>query len=240
MYVDMHAHVLPGADHGSESLETSLKQLHMAVEAGVDTVVATPHFYMHTDRIEDFLPRRERCFDLLCEGADPDLRKQLHLVLGAEVTLEVDLDNMEGLEKLCIGDTRNILIELPFVPWTPWIFTSLRNIIAGRGLRPIIAHVDRYLDNPKIDELLDMDLPLQINAAAIDRFSTRRQVRKLFEKGMARYVGSDIHGTDPLYYRRYSKAMTYLKPYAEEIDRNARIAVGQQKQVSPFKAVRLE
>ncbi|MEE3459824.1 MAG: CpsB/CapC family capsule biosynthesis tyrosine phosphatase, partial [Candidatus Faecousia sp.] len=41
--IDFHAHILPGADHGSDGLETSLRQLALAEEAGVDTIVATPH-----------------------------------------------------------------------------------------------------------------------------------------------------------------------------------------------------
>lgn len=42
MYVDFHSHILPKADHGSESVEMSLMQLYCAEKAGVDTIVATP------------------------------------------------------------------------------------------------------------------------------------------------------------------------------------------------------
>ena len=40
---DFHAHILPGADHGSDGMETSLTQLALAEAAGVDTIIATPH-----------------------------------------------------------------------------------------------------------------------------------------------------------------------------------------------------
>ena len=58
--IDFHAHILPGADHGSDGLETSLRQLALAEEAGVDTIVATPHFYPQSDSFSEFLRRRER------------------------------------------------------------------------------------------------------------------------------------------------------------------------------------
>ena len=31
--IDFHAHILPGADHGSDGLETSLRQLALAEES---------------------------------------------------------------------------------------------------------------------------------------------------------------------------------------------------------------
>lgn len=42
--LDYHAHILPGCDHGSDSIETSLKQLGMASAVGIKTICATPHF----------------------------------------------------------------------------------------------------------------------------------------------------------------------------------------------------
>ena len=35
MFIDFHSHILPAADHGSANLETSLKQVALAKEAGV-------------------------------------------------------------------------------------------------------------------------------------------------------------------------------------------------------------
>ena len=58
MNIDFHAHVLPGADHGSANLDTSLKQLALAKQAGIDHVIATPHFYPRHDAPERFLKRR--------------------------------------------------------------------------------------------------------------------------------------------------------------------------------------
>lgn len=59
--LDYHAHVLPGCDHGSDGLETSLRQLDMAAAAGIRTVCATPHFYPHRESAESFLRRRAEC-----------------------------------------------------------------------------------------------------------------------------------------------------------------------------------
>ena len=238
MYVDMHAHILPCADHGSNSVETSLQQLEMAVAAGVDTVVATTHFYKHSDTVNEFLARRDAAFDVLCNAAPVELRKKLHIVLGAEVTLELGLEELEGLEKLCLGNTKNILIEMPSGLWTPWVFSSLRCIMKDRGLRPIVAHVDRYFNNNLLNDLLDLDLPLQVNASSFEGFRSRRKIMKLVEDGSVHYLGSDIHGVSDEY-ESFAKAVKRLGDYMESITEDSRIAIGQKEQNSPFRPIRM-
>ena len=63
--IDFHAHILPKADHGSDSIETSLFQINSAKAAGIDTIVATPHFYINNDDIDSFSARRETAFQSL-------------------------------------------------------------------------------------------------------------------------------------------------------------------------------
>jgi len=41
--IDIHCHILPGADDGAADLEQSLEMARIAVASGIGTVVATPH-----------------------------------------------------------------------------------------------------------------------------------------------------------------------------------------------------
>ena len=41
--IDIHAHILPDLDDGSENLEESLEMAELAVQSGVKIIVATPH-----------------------------------------------------------------------------------------------------------------------------------------------------------------------------------------------------
>ena len=70
--LDYHAHILPGCDHGSDSVETSRRQLEMARKAGVATVCATPHFYPQRETVACFLDRRARTAELLRAGLPAD------------------------------------------------------------------------------------------------------------------------------------------------------------------------
>ena len=58
LQIDFHAHLLPGADHGSDSLATSLRQVALAQEAGIGLLIATPHFYPRLESPGAFLERR--------------------------------------------------------------------------------------------------------------------------------------------------------------------------------------
>ena len=232
MYVDMHSHILPGADHGSENVEMSISQLRMAREAGVDTILSTSHFYMENDNLEDFLKRRDAAYEEL-KKALPDELKDIQIILGAEVTLYNGLDRLEGLEKLCIGNTRNILIEMPMVRWTPSIYETLENIIRSRGLNPIIAHIDRYLEFNNTKRLVEMEVALQVNASAFEKFMIRGKVIKLFKQGYAMYLGSDIHLLGPQY-EQYKNAVKKLEPIMDIITENSRYAIGQKRDTERF------
>ena len=63
--LDYHAHILPGCDHGSSSVDMSLKQMDMAKEAGIQTICATPHFYPHKESVSSFIERRRQTADNL-------------------------------------------------------------------------------------------------------------------------------------------------------------------------------
>ena len=45
--VDLHTHILPEIDDGSDGVDTSLAMLHREAEQGVDVVCATSHYYAH-------------------------------------------------------------------------------------------------------------------------------------------------------------------------------------------------
>ena len=236
----MHSHILPECDHGSDGVETSLSQLRQAVAAGVDTILSTSHFYLHENPVDVFLERREHCYDELQRAMPEDLKNSLNIVLAAEVTLEVDLAGAEGLEKLCMGNTNNILIEMPTGAWTPWVYQALSDLVIKRRLRPILAHIDRYISDHDISNLLDMGMTFQVNAAFIESFKVRRKIMPLLADGHVLYLGSDVHTARGGHYEKFSKATKKLGSYMNEITEASRIAIGQKKPTPVYSALRVE
>lgn len=205
MYLDFHAHILPGADHGSDSLETSLMQLQKARHANISMIVATPHFYIQNDSVETFLKRREMCYNTLINAADENIK----IIKAAEVTLSYDLPLMPDLDKLCIEGTNYILLEMPDYKWSNWVIDALYKIISLRHLNPIIAHIDRY-DFEHSLQLMQLDILFQINASALLPIFGRRKYLELIDSGRIRLLGSDVHSTAKEY-DDFSKAVKLLK-----------------------------
>lgn len=209
--IDFHAHVLPGCDHGSDGLETSLKQLALAEAAGVDTLIATPHFYPQREDLEEFLDRRSSTSRLLKEH----YKGPLKLLLGAEVSLCNGLEHLQGLESLCVENTDIILLEMPLNYWSRSLEETLIAIQDSGNVTPVLAHIDRY-DPKRIDQLLEYGLLAQLNAEGLLGFFGKRRRLEWIDRGSVVALGSDIHGVRTGY-MDFTKALKGLKERADLI-----------------------
>lgn len=96
--IDFHSHVLPGIDDGSRNIETSIEMLRLSRNAGVDRMIATPHFYADEDRIEHFLEKREHAYQSLIEAVTTEnisdtprfcLERKLLFLMGSEMQIRL-------------------------------------------------------------------------------------------------------------------------------------------------------
>ncbi len=200
-FVDFHAHILPGADHGSHSVNVSLRQLKLAKDAGVTRIIATPHFYPHSDGLETFLDRRRTSFKNLSKCLSDDLPS---IKIGAEVLLCENLDKLENLIELCIEGTDVMLIELPFSSISELHVRTVENIIDS-GIKVILAHADRYKAEI-IEKFIDIGAKIQLNADSLSKILLPRHIRSWIERGLVVALGSDIHGDSSKYYKNFKKA----------------------------------
>ena len=69
-WIDLHSHILPQLDDGSDSVEMSLPMLYQMAEQGVDVVCATSHYYAKHSSIPAFCERRAEAMERL--SAVPD------------------------------------------------------------------------------------------------------------------------------------------------------------------------
>lgn len=213
--IDFHAHILPAADHGSDSLATSLAQLKLAEDAGIHTLIATPHFYPQVEALEDFLERRQACWQELTEA----YHGRMQLLLGAEVHMCAGIDHMEGLEQLCVSDTNVILLELGFGTWTDSVTEAVCKIQEASKLFPVLAHIDRY-PSDRIDELLARGIHAQLNGEAFCRLFGKRKFCDWIDSGSVVALGSDIHGT-AIGYKNFLKSKSYLKERFDTVMRRS-------------------
>lgn len=191
--IDWHSHILPGMDDGSHDLDESLAMLQLLKDQGVDTVIATPHFFANGESVEDFLERRrEALSSLLREKKDDDVR----VLCGAEVRYYPGISRMENLDKLVIDDTGLLLLEMPMSKWTDFTVRELTELASTRGVRLIMAHIERYLgfqDKKTVKRLLECGVLMQVNASFFERLATKKKALKLLEDGQIHLIGSDCH-----------------------------------------------
>lgn len=205
MFIDFHSHILPGADHGSGSLETSLKQVALAKEAGVDVLIATPHFYPRYESAQDFLQRRKETARQLRESLPPDAPR---ILTGGEIQLCRGLDRMPELEELCVEGTNVLLLELPRSFSIGHYEQTLDALLYGRKLQVVLAHIDRY-DSSVVDLLLDLGFWGQLNFEPFAHWHSRRRVMQWAQNDSIAALGSDIHGTKTGY-KDLPKTRKYL------------------------------
>lgn len=169
------------------------QMLRVAKKQGIDTIVATPHFYAESMRIRRFLDERQSIVSKVEEQAR---QEGIHVVCGAEVAFFSGMAKAEGLERLRIEDTNLLLLELPFRSWSAHELKEI-DALLRRGFHPIIAHLERFYpfqtDRKVLSALLDMPVVVQLNAECLLHWKTRRRALRLFQNGQAQLLGSDCH-----------------------------------------------
>lgn len=194
MLTDYHSHILPGIDDGAKNAETSVEMIDKLRTQGVERIAATPHFHAHRERsVSDFMEKRQAALDSVAEKTSVS-----DIILGAEIAIEHDISEMKGIEKLALQGTDLILLELPYARFSPWMTGEIYNIHIEYKLRPVIAHIHRYLDyytENQIEQILEMPVIFQINNEAFSFYKQARFVKRLIKSGAPVVFGSDCHDT---------------------------------------------
>ena len=192
---DIHCHVLPGVDDGAKNMDIALALIEKEIEAGVETIILTPHF-----RKEMFEPDMEDIWNAYDELLYETRYKNIRLYLGCEFHANMEMvETLDNELRPTLADSRYVLTE--FAHNSTRAFMKERaDALLMSGYRPIIAHIERYRATRKdfdlIEDLIEMGCEVQVNADAIigrDGLGAQRFCKKLMQEDMLHYVGSDTH-----------------------------------------------
>lgn len=191
--IDLHSHILPELDDGSQSLRESLAMARMAVDSGVTAMVATPHCI--DDRTREVYDAWALMQEVLQEHEIP-----LKLFPGMEIFGTTDTVRLlqEG-KLLTLNGSRYPLIEFSFHS-TGEEETRILRSVCKAGFRPIVAHPERYAyvqrDPRIVNRWHRMGCLLQVNRGSLlGRFGRHAQQTafELVDRGFAAVVASDAH-----------------------------------------------
>lgn len=197
--IDLHCHILPGVDDGSEGWEETLKMAKIAHQDGITHIFATPHANPNLY----FVPAR-RVIALV---------KELHTLLQKEaIPIEVLpghdahmvpelLDNLKKGEVLTLANSRYFLLEpLEFVERK-----ELQNFIFKaqmEGYIPIITHPERigyFHRHPEvIRECCQQGALIQFTASSITGYfgeDIRKWTLNAIKEGYGHILATDAHSS---------------------------------------------
>lgn len=197
--IDIHTHIIPGVDDGSESIRMSLGMLALSAESGITDVVATPHCNIPGEA--DNYVSMELYTALLNLRNEAERAGILVRVLrGMEVFATPELPDLIRERKVwSLNGTHYLLMEFAFDE-DPAFCKSLLETLRKMGVRPVVAHPERYFfiqDDPQIAyEWCTTGCALQVNKGSLlGRFGQgpERTARLLVDHGLAACVASDAH-----------------------------------------------
>jgi protein-tyrosine phosphatase len=195
--VDIHHHLLPGLDDGSNSFDTSVAMAKLAVAEGITHVVCTPHANgtfafdpgVNATKVEQLRAR------LADEGVD--------LKLGTGCDFHLSYDNVRAAQadpkRFSINGMNYLLIEVPDYGLPPTLTETFYELQLA-GLTPILTHPERnatLLTEPgRMIDWLRGGMLIQVTADSLTGHKGRRAQRMaydLLDKRWVHFLATDAH-----------------------------------------------
>ncbi len=197
--VDIHCHILPGLDDGSDNIEESVRMARLAADGGTKAIIVTPHSnipdsytnYCDAHYVDTFNALKNR----LKEENIP-----LKIYPGHEIYSAGDIVGLIKENKLLtLRSSDYLLIEFAFKEYGETVYRRLKELVA-EGFTPVVAHPERYAFVAEDDfapiRLKEIGCLIQINKGSL-KGSFGREARvishSLIRHGIADFVASDAH-----------------------------------------------
>jgi len=213
---DMHSHLIPGIDDGSENMEQSIEVVRSMYNLGYKKFVTTPHIMMDyfKNTPEIITKGLEKLKISLAEAQIP-----VKVEAAAEYMLDEGFVKKFHAGELLSFGKKYLLIELSsFVP--PENLFQIFFDLKLEGFSPILAHPERYSywhhNLEYYITLKDREIFFQINLPSLSGYyspEVRRITEQLIDNNMVEFVGTDLHNMvyfDQVDKSRFSKHLEKL------------------------------
>lgn len=197
MVSDMHSHLIPGIDDGSESLEESLILIKRLEGYGLKKLIITPHvmteFYRNTPEI---IHEGLEQLRLACQKE----KISIQLEAAAEYYLdEIFLEKVINGRRLLTFGKNHVLVETGFMSKPSMLLESFFKL-EMEGYQPVFAHPERYLylhhDLELLESMADRNISFQLNLLSLTGYYSKpvkKFAEKLIDEGLVKLVGTDCH-----------------------------------------------
>ena len=195
-YVDIHSHLLPGIDDGAQTFEDSLRLTKALQDLGTSQYITTPHIFQH------FWENTFENITTLEASTRIELNKnQLSIPFraAAEYMMDEQFVTLFQSGKLLTLKDNYVLVEMSYLNPPIQLYAILFDLQVA-GYIPVLAHPERYLfyqnNFAEYQKLINAGCLLQLNLLSVVGYygdGIAKIAEKLLQKGMYRFVGSDVH-----------------------------------------------
>lgn len=218
LHTDMHSHLIPGIDDGSDSLETSAELIRNMAELGYKKLITTPHvqgeFYRNSP--DNILPGLEQL--------KRELKKQgisMKMEAAAEYLIDDRFEEKYKEGGLLTFGKKHLLVEFSYFNehprWKEFFFD-----LQIEGYKIILAHPERYSywfrNWDKYRELKDRGVLFQININSLTGYysnEVKKIAERMIDEEMVDLAGSDMHNMNYMEALRNARYEKYLQILTE-------------------------
>ena len=195
---DIHCHLIPGIDDGSDAVGKSVELLQHMQQWGLTRIIPTPHhteeYFENTPATID--PPRE---SLVAAAREADIDVE---IMPASGEYRIDSYFVDLLEKGLVRPLAGpyLLVENSFNT-EPYNLDEALFDLSTRGYKPVLAHPERYLyyhHTPNRYRQLHANGTLfQCNLLSLGGYygkEIKKTAEWMLENGMLDFLGTDLHG----------------------------------------------
>lgn len=218
--VDLHSHLIPGIDDGSQSLEESIALILELKKLGYQKLITTPHimsdYYRNTPEI--ILSGLELVKnELKNRGIDMKMEAAAEYYFD-----EYFLSLLQQNKNIIAINNEYVLFELSYLNKPQGVLDAIF-AIQQLGYKPLMAHPERYpyLSVEEYTEFKEKGCLFQMNLLSIGGFygkSVKLLANQLIDLGMVDMVGTDLHRMKHAEQLHYTLESSYLEKLFTEKD----------------------
>lgn len=198
-HTDVHCHILPGVDHGSQNVGESLAMLKAQMEMGINRVILTSHTTAET--FENTPETLTEAYHVLCEAVKKE-GLDVELEVSSEYRIDEYWTEMYEQGRILPMPGNYILLENSFIQELISIDTLLFDLQC-KGYHPILAHPERYRyyhqRRERYSKLHASGVKFQVNILSLAGYfggGARENAMWLIDNNMVDMLGSDMHNME--------------------------------------------
>ena len=216
--IDIHTHLLPFVDDGVRDYDEAIQIIIDLLQQGVDHIYVTPHYY----KMRNYLSTCEENELLFSELKQKVNQRNIDINLYLANEIKYTRETLKDIENKVVKPLlKNIYLVEFSVDISVYDITEAIHNMVAKGYTPIIAHIERYVQLSKLEDVLvlrKIGALVQVNATSVlggQGSSIKKWIKKLIKNNYIDFIASDSHRVHP---HLMKDAYLYIeKKYSKDI-----------------------